>query len=67
MQESGAKSLKSDHLLITLVAPKPRKTLDTKKISTTNPKLFDKLMAEYGNESTVKPYVKITPRSMGRE
>lgn len=62
MTENGAVSLKTEHLLITVVNQKPRESIDTKKIQAIDPKLYKELFETYGKITPVKGFVKITPK-----
>lgn len=62
MTEQGVSKLESEHLLITLVAPKPRHSIDLKKMSAMNPTLYAEIDNTYGTDSPVTPYVKLTAR-----
>lgn len=63
MTESKVDKLESEHLLITAVNPKPRHTIDTKKLAAVNPALFAEIDSQYGKDTPVSGYVKLTPRS----
>lgn len=60
MDEEGVKKLESERLIFTAVHPKPRHTIDTKKLAAINPKLYEKVDAIAGKDSQTSGYVKIT-------
>lgn len=60
MSEEGVKKLENDHLIITAVSPSNRHTLDTTKMKAVDPALFARLDKDYGKDTTVKGYAKIT-------
>lgn len=65
MTEEGAKKIESDFLIFTVVQPNPRFSIDHKKLEAVNPALFAQVKELAGKESSVKGYVKITPKKNG--
>ena len=60
MTDEGVRKLETNRLLITTVNPKPRHSIDTKKLQAINPALFAQVDAIAGKDTNVSGYVKIT-------
>ena len=60
MDNEGVKKLESERLIFTAVHPKPRHSIDTKKLQAINPKLYEKVDAIAGKDTETSGYVKIT-------
>lgn len=60
MTDEGVRKLETNRLLITTVNPKPRHSIDTKKLQAINPTLFAQVDAIAGKDTNVSGYVKIT-------
>lgn len=62
MTEKGVKKLESEHLIITVVQPKPRHSIDMKKLSAVNPALYAEVDEIAGKDTEVSGYVKLTTK-----
>lgn len=62
MEKTGVKTIESDILRITLVAPSKTESLDIKAIKSRDPRLYRKLEENYGKTTVRKGYVKITDK-----